>query len=318
LPLLRQCIAERLAAQSGYGFDPADGILVTHGGRGAFHVVADTYLNRGDRVVLFDPSPPLFVDGVHRRGVTTRWVATTVEDDMLACHGEQLRRAMAGSKMVLLSEPANPTGGRWSNATVDAVCRWARRFDVLVVLDRCWAAWDDTPSVEPMDRFAAAGKRLLVIDRAGPFSVGFLAADASWLRPCVVMAAESCAPVPAFVQLATAQALSETEHVADRTMIRGYVVDRLTALGYESIRTGGGPFVWVDVRKSGMTGRRLASKLARREGILVAPGDRFGPSGRHYLRVTWAGDEGRLREGLRRLEAVVGDSSTDRSPALVT
>jgi aspartate/methionine/tyrosine aminotransferase len=39
----------------------------------------------------------------------------------------------------------------------------------------------------------------------------------------------------------------------------------------------------------------------RDKGVLLTPGDLFGPSGAGYVRLSYAADDGRLQEGLNRL-----------------
>ena len=50
-----------------------------------------------------------------------------------------------------------------------------------------------------------------------------------------------------------------------------------------------------------MNGRTFAERLAREKKVLVTPGQPFGPCGAGYVRISFAVDDGRLREGLIRL-----------------
>ncbi|HYT87338.1 MAG TPA: hypothetical protein VEL76_01335, partial [Gemmataceae bacterium] len=44
-----------------------------------------------------------------------------------------------------------------------------------------------------------------------------------------------------------------------------------------------------------------AARLLREKKVLVSPGELFGPSGTGHIRLSYAADDGRLREGLTRL-----------------
>jgi len=46
-----------------------------------------------------------------------------------------------------------------------------------------------------------------------------------------------------------------------------------------------------------VTGATFAEKLLREERVLVGPGSAFGSSGADYVRVSFAVEDGRLREG---------------------
>jgi aspartate/methionine/tyrosine aminotransferase len=47
---------------------------------------------------------------------------------------------------------------------------------------------------------------------------------------------------------------------------------------------------------------------------MVAPGDLFGPTGTGHVRVSFAVEDGRLREGLRRLTDLVKELETRGKP----
>jgi aspartate/methionine/tyrosine aminotransferase len=87
---------------------------------------------------------------------------------------------------------------------------------------------------------------------------------------------------------------------------RRYVTDRLRGIGLEPDWPGGGYFVWVPVAPLGLDGRAFAARLLKERQVLVGPGCAFGPSGSGHVRVSFAADDGRLREGLARLAAFVG------------
>ena len=64
---------------------------------------------------------------------------------------------------------------------------------------------------------------------------------------------------------------------------------------------GGGYFLWVPVWDRNHAGQEFADRLQREKKLLVTPGNLFGPSGKGYVRISFATEDGRLREGLRRL-----------------
>jgi hypothetical protein len=51
----------------------------------------------------------------------------------------------------------------------------------------------------------------------------------------------------------------------------------------------------------GLSGREFARQLLAAKRVLVNPGEPFGLSGRYYVRLSYAAEDGRLREGLTRL-----------------
>ena len=58
-------------------------MLITAGVAGAFNLVLDALVNRGDRVVLFGPASPLYRFALRQRRVRIRWVPTRLEDGVI-------------------------------------------------------------------------------------------------------------------------------------------------------------------------------------------------------------------------------------------
>ena len=76
-------------------------------------------------------------------------------------------------------------------------------------------------------------------------------------------------------------------------------------MGLEPDRPAGGYFLWVPVAGLGMDGRAFAEHLFREDRVQVGPGCAFGAGGTGHVRLSIAGDDGRLREGLSRMAAFV-------------
>jgi hypothetical protein len=55
----------------------------------------------------------------------------------------------------------------------------------------------------------------------------------------------------------------------------------------------------------GLDGLAFAERLLKEQRVLVGPGTAFGPGGAGFVRVSFAAEDGRLREGLKRLAAFV-------------
>src|SRR5258707_351046 len=89
-------------------------VLVTSGATGAFQIALETFVNRDDAVVLFDPNSPLFPLSVRHRGGKVRWVTSWMEQGKTRFHLAELAKALHGAKLLVLNAPANPTGGVFS------------------------------------------------------------------------------------------------------------------------------------------------------------------------------------------------------------
>jgi aspartate/methionine/tyrosine aminotransferase len=183
LPELRAAVADRLAGR-GLAVSSVDEVLVTAGASGAFFTALDTFVNPGDRVVLFAPTSPLFALGLQHRRARVRWVPTTTEAGRLRFGMEPFTKALPGAKLLVLADPANPTGGVLTPEDLEQIAWWANKYDVLIYVDETFDRFRYEGEPVSVASFAPARKRTLVAGgRRVPVAAGGAAgADGSGVR----------------------------------------------------------------------------------------------------------------------------------------
>ena len=67
------------------------------------------------------------------------------------------------------------------------------------------------------------------------------------------------------------------------------------------VKPNAGIYFWINVHKTGMSGKELSLKLLKESGVCVCPGDAFGPSGVNYIRICISGAKGLLIEGVNKM-----------------
>jgi len=317
LPDLREAIAERCRSDSGRSIDPKRELLISHGATGALAAVLDAFVNPGQGVVLFDPGSPLFSLGAKSRRARIRWVPTRVEDGFTRFDDQHLIQAMRGAKLLILADPVNPTGGRFHPEDVQKIASLAEQQDLLLVLDETFAWFREDGGINLLPQLPAAKLRTLVIGSVSagyglsPYRVGWLSGPTGLIQAAALMANLNAPGVPAIAQVAALKVLRfdeerfgpVREELRDR---RRYTLAQLRGIGIQPERPSGGYFLWLPVQSFNMTGREFAERLLKEQQVLVGPGEAFGPSGSRFVRLSVAGDDGRLREGLGRIAKFVG------------
>lgn len=312
LPELRAAVAERLLPEQALAVSPADEVLVTHGAAGAFGAALDAFVNPGDAVVLFDPTSPLYPLALRPRRARVRWVPARTEDGRLRFGLDRLDRALRGARLLVVADPCNPTGGVLAPEDLEQIAWWVDRHDVLLFSDAAFARYRYDGTGPALGALPRARRRALT---AGSLSkghglaaarVGWLAGHRHLLRPCAVTMALQAPFVPTLAQQVAVAALRQGDEAfgpvrAAFASRRQYGFERLQALGLAPAWPGGGFFFWVPVWQLGLTGREFAEQLLRAKQVAVTPGEPFGPSGAAYVRLSYAAEDGRLREGLTRL-----------------
>lgn len=313
LPALRDAIASAYRDRDGRAYDSATEIVVTHGATGAYAATLDAIINPGDRVVLFAPTSPMFALGAQSRRAQIRWVPTGVDEngratiDLIA-----MEKAIRGAKLIVLSEPLVPTGAMLTAEQRDRLARAACRSDALVYVDESFSRYryeDAQPSLVTLPgmrgRTIVAGS-LSQGDGLASTRVGWLAGPEPIIRACTLTVSLSAPYIPAICQQIALRAVQADEDLFGPVLEefrakRRYTMERLRAMGLAPAMPAGGYFCWLPVTSLGMDGRTFAERLLKEQRVLVGPGVAFGPGGDGHVRLSFAAEDGRLREGLARL-----------------
>jgi succinyldiaminopimelate transaminase len=198
----------------------------------------------------------------------------------------------ADRALVLWSNsPSNPTGGLGDLA---AEAAWGRARGVPVFSDECYAefTWTGPPRTVLAHGFegVVAVHSLSKRSNLAGVRVGFFAGDPELVEFLLSVRRHAGLMVPGPAQAAGAVALSDDEHVEAQ---RGRYHRRLTFMADVLGRVGcpvelpeGGFYLWVPVPAAQWGDAwSMAEDLARRGGILVSPGDLYGPDGAGFVRV---------------------------------
>lgn len=312
LPELRETIGEKLLADHGLAVNPTDEVLVTQGAAGAFSLALDTFVNRGDRVVLFDPTSPLHILSMRHRRARIRWIPTWMDNGRTRFRLDALAKAISGARMIVLASPANPTGGVVAAEDLEQIAWWAQRKDVLILSDEVFERYRYDDALASIGTLAKARRRTLTVGSVSKshalasLRVGWLAGYRHLVRPCTLVAVMRNPFVPTLCQQIAVTALRQGNEAfrsirAQFESRRRYAFERLQTLGLEPSWPAGAFFLWVPIHTLGLGGRAFAEQLLSAKKVLVSPGCLFGPSGSGYIRLSYATEDGRLREGLSRL-----------------
>ncbi|GIG28606.1 succinyldiaminopimelate transaminase [Cellulomonas marina] len=321
-PALRQAVVDWFARRRGVpGLDPA-GVLPTVGSKELVALLpALLGLGGGDVVLHPVTAYPTYDVGARLAGATPEPVDAVVE---------RLTDGPDDVRLVWLNTPGNPDGAVLGVEALAAVVAAARAATartgrpVVVASDECYAElpWDEpwagegVPSL--LDPRVTGGdvSGLLVAyslskqSNLAGYRAAFLAGDPGLVGPLLEVRKHAGFLVPGPVQAATTVALGDDAHVAEqreryrrrRAVLRAAVEDA----GYVVTRSHAGLYLWVRPQ-AGPDGVVPGSwdtvaALADR-GVLVAPGEFYGPAGAGYVRMALTATDDAVDRAAARLRA---------------
>jgi succinyldiaminopimelate transaminase len=217
--------------------------------------------------------------------------------------------------LLWLNSPANPTGQVLPAEHLRKVVSWARERGTVVASDECYIelGWDATPlSVLHPDACGGSHQRLLAVhslskrsNMAG-YRAGFVTGDPALIAELLEIRKHAGLMVPAPVQSAMTAALTDDEH-ADEQRAR-YAARRqrlwpaLEAAGWAVDHSEAGLYLWAT--HPDLDCRASVERLAK-AGVLVAPGEIYGPGGARHIRVALTATDERIDAAVARLAELV-------------
>ena len=221
----------------------------------------------------------------------------------------------ARALVVWVNEPGNPTGASGGDRHLRAVVDWARECGAIVASDECYAefTYDESGSpAAPATALAAGHDRVLAVHSLSKRSnmaglrAGFVAGDAALVSYLGEVRKHAGLMTPAPVQAAATAALVDDVHVDEQRAryARRRAQAQKALLDWGLVHDGGPSTFYLWLRSS--DGREDGWSITRRlaeHGLLVAPGDLYGPDGSAHVRLSLTQTDDRLALAFERLAA---------------
>lgn len=296
---LRDAAAGWLDRRHGVSVDPAAVLPVI--GTKEFIAWLPTVLGcgHGDVVVHPELAYPTYAIGALLAG------ARPVPADGLLSLGPQRVR------LAWLNSPSNPTGQVLPADHLRKVVSWGRERGTVIASDECYIelSWDATPvSVLHPDACAGNHQGLLAVhslskrSNLAGYRAGFVTGDPDLVGELLDVRKHAGMIVPAPIQAAMTAALNDDAHADEQRARYAARRDRLraglVAAGWAVDASAGGLYLWATHSDLDCWGsvQRLAQS-----GILVAPGEIYGPGGVRHIRVALTATDERIDAAVARL-----------------
>ena len=289
----------------------ADNILVTVGATGALNTALTGLLNPGEEVIIPIPAFPLYESIAVAAGA--RPVFLDLKKSNFQIEKEALEAVISPkTRAIVLNSPNNPTGCVLSDKSLAIVAALAQEHDFYILCDNVYAALS-AERVPDLTLHPELRERVILCQSfSKPWAMtgwrlGWLAAPEKLIDKFTLLQAAQIASVPTFLQKAaeTALQVEVTDMAAVYRKRREYMLSRLDQMGLTYPRPEGAFYVFPDISRFGMDSETFCIRLIEEGGLAAVPGSCFGGEG--HIRLSYCYSDEELREGLDRLEKIIGN-----------
>lgn len=310
----RQALVEKLRSFNGLDYG-VDEVLVTNGLTHASFAAFMAALDPGDEVILLDPYYPQHVGKAELAGGKVV-IAELDKADNFAISKEKIAAKITDrTRMIVLINPANPTGRVYSRAELQAVADLAIAHDLLVLSDEVYEyiTYGQAPHVSIASLPGMRERTITCFAFTKAYSmdgwrVGYLTADARLMPAILRITMTDVTHVNVFVQegaRAAVEGPQDAMHAlveADRRK-RDIVVQALNQMpGVTCAEPEGTIYAFPDISGTGRGSQELAIAILQEAHVVVESGSFYGPSGEGHLRICFGSEsEARVSEAMDRL-----------------
>jgi alanine-synthesizing transaminase len=313
IPRLRKAIADWYKRRFEVDIDPETEAIVTIGSKeGLAHMMLAT-LDRGDVVLVPNPSYPIHIYGAVIAGAETRSVRMTPGVDFLAELQAAVENTNPKPKMMILGFPSNPTAMCVDLPFFERVVEIAREHNIIVVHDLAYAdiVFDDfrAPSILEVPGARDVAVEFFTMSKSynmAGWRIGFMVGNRELVAALARIKSYHDYGTFTPIQVASIAALEGpqdcVEEVRQKYQRRRDVLARgLIESGWPVEVPKASMYIWAEIPEPyrALGSLEFAKKLLNEAKVAVSPGVGFGELGDTHVRFALIENEQRIRQAVR-------------------
>ena len=304
------------ATEKSRGFRPnLDQVLITPGANIAIFYAISCIVNPKEEIIVPDPGFPTYYSTIKMCDAIPIRVPL-LEANNFRMNPKDIENSITKkTKMIIINSPQNPTGSVMTEEEIKMTYEIAKKHDLFLYSDEIYARMIYKNSVFNSPSVFDKCQEHTIISNG--FSKAF--AMTGWRLGAVIgpsyiiekmrlllETTSSC--VPPFIQKAGIEAI-EGDQSLQKKMYEEYEIRRdLIVNGINSISglscvvPGGAFYVFVNIKKTGMTSEEFCDYVLEDSGVAMLPGTSFGQFGEGFIRICYAVGQTDINDALERIK----------------
>ncbi|MDR0981506.1 MAG: pyridoxal phosphate-dependent aminotransferase [Methanocalculaceae archaeon] len=307
IPELTQAVADKLNRDNHIAATQKQ-IMITAGAKDAIRITMMATLNKGDEVVIIDPSWVSYEPCVQIAG--GKAVHYSLNADFQV--DESIYEVITDkTKMIIVNTPSNPTGSILGSSSLRLIADVCMDHDLFCLSDEIY---EKLVYGKEHVSIATVGDMLERTITINGFSkayamtgwrLGYLAAPLDVIPAMDKVMQHSVGCVNTFAMWGGVAALNGDQTCVEEMRRqfeerRKYVIGRLAGMGLSTAPAEGAFYAFINV---GGDDSAMANRWLDKAHVAATPGTAFGAPG--WVRISYAASMSRLEEALDRIETVL-------------
>lgn len=313
---LRSAISEYWTRKYGLTYT-AENVFVTTGGSHASLLSMMACLDPGDEVIILEPFFTFYEQHILQAGGVPVFCMSGAESGFIPDPEKIERKITSRTKAIIVNSPCNPTGAVFQTETLEGIAKLAVKYNLIVVSDELYESFVYSGSHIPFASLPGMKDRTITIGGLSKsyamtgWRIGYAISDASILNAMQVIGVVHTISVNTMVQMASEFAIRNCDTRINEivALFRKRAMSAAEIFGsLPGIRTAvphGSFYLFLDVSGTNMDGEQFAVKMLKEAGVVLIPGNSFGPHCHSYVRIACTVSEARMQEAADRMKKIL-------------
>ncbi len=309
----RKAVANFYKRQFNVELDPETEVLALIGSKEGLAHIVPTLIDPGDTVLIPDPGYPPYRMATYLAEGTVYYMPLKEENHFKPVFADIPEEVLTASKLMFLNYPGNPTAATVDLTFFKEAVSFAKSHQIVIAHDSAYNMVTfqgyQAPSilqVEGAKEIAVEFGSLSKTYSMTGYRIGYAVGNKEVIQSLSVYKNNTDTGQFTPIQLAAAYALN-----GDQSCVQKHndiywermkaMIDGLKAIGIFAEQPKGSFFIWAKTPK-GYSSNEFAQKVLDQSGVIITPGNAFGPSGEGYFRISLSLPNERLYEAIERMK----------------
>jgi len=315
---LRTSVCKHVHKMYGATIDPSR-VLITPGGKPTMYFAIMLFGEPGSEIIYPEPGFPIYESMINYSGAKAVPMYLSDKNNFSFNCKEVLSLINDKTRLLILNNPQNPTGGLIPKEQIDELADGLKKFPHVAVLsDEIYSRQIyDNKKMPSFFNYPELYDRLIVLDGWSKtyamtgWRLGWSVWPEQFIELVTRMAINSYSCVSAANQVAAIAALEGPHDFLEDMMKqftrrRKLIVDGLNSIpGITCNNPGGAFYVFPNVSETGMTGEKFAEKCLYEAGVAIVPGTSFGKSAKDFVRFSFANSYENIEKALEKIKKIL-------------
>ena len=323
IPRLRKSICDWYQRKFDVTLDPESEAVVTMGSKEGLGHLALATLDKGDAVLVPNPSYPIHPYGFVIAGADIRHVPIGEGIDFFAELELAVTNSFPKPKMLVLNFPGNPTTECVDIEFFQKIVNFAKEHKIWVIQDLAYAdiCFDvyKAPSILQVEGAKEVAVEFFSLSKSynmPGWRVGFCCGNKDLLAALSRIKSYFDYGLFTPIQVAAIKALDDGDHYVEEIRLRyqarrNVLIKGLNDAGWKVESPKATMFVWAKIPSTlrSLGSLEFSKRLLKEAEVAVSPGIGFGDYGEGFVRFSLIENEHRTRQAIRNIKKFLSKAS---------